>query len=92
MTNRKKTPPVPAYTKSVTRLAPVNARWRKISSGTIGCLERRSASTNATSPATPTARENSTMGSVPPRMGHAVKPYVRPPSPIAPVTMPATSM
>jgi hypothetical protein len=42
-------------------------------------------------PSTPTASETHTAGSPGPRIGHAVKPYVSPASPRAPVRMPARS-
>ena len=55
-------PPSAVYTASVVRLAPVNWRERKTSSGSIGCAERASVRTNAASASTPPTAAASSVG------------------------------
>src|ERR687884_422914 len=50
---RKIEPNVPKYMKNDTAFVTANARWRKRSTGSIGCAARRSQTTNAASSAAP---------------------------------------
>ncbi len=91
ITTKKKTPASAAYTTNVTRLVALNVPERNTSSGSIGCLDRASLTTNPTIPVAPMTSAPRTKVSPGPRSGQAVKAYVTPPSPTAHSTAPSRS-
>src|SRR2546428_9290218 len=89
---RNKTTPSAAYRRSVRRLASVNVRERKRSSGSIGFRARRSTTSSSTSATAPIASAPSTSGCVAPCDGHSSSPKTIPPSPATASAAPVQSI
>jgi len=65
-TRKKNSPPNAAYTTKVTMLAAVNCGLRKISGGIMGYALRRSLTTKATTPISPTSNAATVVDDQPP--------------------------